>query len=208
MDNKIKVKKCHIRHDIHTKLSGITCDDIQDSSKAVTNRVVSCPVYTKASHLSVFVSLSGELQTDMLVKRSFLDCKLVSVPMVVGVTDMLMIPLDNFEGLSTLKSSYFGVRQPMVDYLGMENPDVRIDLVIVPGLAFSPAGGRLGRGKGYYDRFLARLTDSRKGCGLSPPILMGICLDEQVLPSVPMEEHDYRMHYVVTPSHFYMCIEQ
>ena len=66
----------------------------------------------------------------------------------------------------------------------------RIDLVIVPGVAFDRRGGRLGQGGGFYDRFLPNLRARR----------VGACYDECMLPSVPMGESDVRMHAVLTPS--------
>ena len=66
-----------------------------------------------------------------------------------------------------------------------------IDVVLVPGIGFDPKGGRLGRGGGYYDRFL---SDSR------PPVVIGVAFDEQVVTQVPREPHDQMMSVVVTPT--------
>ena len=204
MDEKIKASKRSLRKDILMKLSGLTYDQILGSSRAVVDRIVSCPAYIKASHVSIFVSLPTELQTDMLIKRAFVDQKIVSIPMVTGSSDIFMIRLKGYEDVAGLEPSYLGIRQPKVGFRTMEDFTIPIDLIIVPGLAFSPTGERLGRGRGCYDKFFSRLADSRK----TPSILMGVCSDEQILPHIPVEEHDYRMHYVVAPSHFYMCIEQ
>lgn len=101
-----------------------------------------------------------------------------------------------------------------------------IDLLIVPGLAFDSNGHRLGQGKGYYDRFIARMrqncSDEEDG-GIATekvvarkPILVGVCLDEQFLEEVPhgvdlgggspgegivpVSDHDFIMDMVITPS--------
>jgi len=63
------------------------------------------------------------------------------------------------------------------------------DLLLVPGLAFSPDGCRLGRGGGFYDRFLA-------GC---PAATLGVCFRQQILPSLPMAAHDQRVGGVIFP---------
>lgn len=81
-----------------------------------------------------------------------------------------------------------GVRVP-----GPECPGVdprTIDLVVVPGLSFDRQGGRLGRGAGFYDRFLAGLRAAR----------VGFCFDEQIVDQVPTDPGDERMHCVVSPS--------
>jgi len=63
-----------------------------------------------------------------------------------------------------------------------------LDLIIVPGVAFDRAGGRVGRGGGFYDRLLPQYSALRAG----------ICFDFQYLEAVPAEEHDIRMDWVVT----------
>lgn len=60
-------------------------------------------------------------------------------------------------------------------------------VLLVPGLAFTKKGGRLGRGGGYYDQYLNN----------HEVLKIGVCLEEQIVPSLPEEEHDQRMTYVV-----------
>jgi 5-formyltetrahydrofolate cyclo-ligase len=90
-----------------------------------------------------------------------------------------------------------GMRMPRPD--SPELSPGEIDVVVVPGVAFDRAGGRLGRGMGYYDRFLAGLE--REGGGR--PRRVAIVFDGQVLAageSVPMEAHDERVDVIVTPT--------
>ena len=82
----------------------------------------------------------------------------------------------------------FGVLEPASD--APESPG-NWDLILVPGMAFDRRGGRLGRGRGYYDRFLSIHRDILR---------VGICFDEQLVSSVPSEDHDIRMHALITPS--------
>ncbi len=70
-----------------------------------------------------------------------------------------------------------------------------IDLILAPGMAFDRSGGRLGRGKGYYDRFLAGYTGRT----------IGICYQGNLLEAIPMEQHDKRMDAVVTDQTIIMC---
>ena len=73
-------------------------------------------------------------------------------------------------------------------------PQLAPDIIIVPGLAFDLKGQRLGRGQGYYDRYLSGL-DHQGG----RPILLGLCLDEQLIEVVPSEKHDVVMDFICTP---------
>lgn len=80
------------------------------------------------------------------------------------------------------------VRQPRATCPVVEPAD--LGLVLVPGLLFDPAGGRLGRGAGFYDRFLARLGPAAVTCG--------VCYSAQVVDRVPTEEHDARVRMILT----------
>ncbi len=93
--------------------------------------------------------------------------------------------------LSQLAPGCQGILEP-----GAETPVVspgEIDLILVPGMAFDPTGGRLGRGKGYYDRFL--------GNGKT----IGVCYQSALLPQVPMEAHDRRVDAIVTDQTIILC---
>ena len=81
----------------------------------------------------------------------------------------------------------FGVREPSGP--AVEPGDAGIDTVIVPGVAFSAAGGRLGRGRGLYDRFLPQLPDA---------VRIGVCAERFVIDGLPLEEHDVMMDLVVS----------
>lgn len=67
-----------------------------------------------------------------------------------------------------------------------------VEVVVVPGMAFTPDGRRLGQGAGWYDRFLAEV---RRDCAV-----IGVCFDEQLVDDLPVEPHDFRVRWVVTPA--------
>jgi 5-formyltetrahydrofolate cyclo-ligase len=81
----------------------------------------------------------------------------------------------------------FGVREPAASCT--EIPWDRFDLMLVPGLAFDPHGNRLGRGQGFYDRILQSVSG----------IKCGVCYDLQLVDAVPVEPHDVRVDFVLTP---------
>lgn len=83
-----------------------------------------------------------------------------------------------------------GLRQPRADCPAI--PAKRLDLILVPGVAFDRRGGRLGRGGGFYDRFLSSVP--RPG-----PILLAAAFGPQIVDRVPMEAHDQAVDIIVTP---------
>lgn len=86
------------------------------------------------------------------------------------------------------KTSGFGITEPdPAQHPAV--PSENIDLVLVPGLAFTATGHRLGHGAGYYDRFLAGLPDSTATAG--------VCFETQMLPDLPWESHDVPVQQVI-----------
>jgi 5-formyltetrahydrofolate cyclo-ligase len=92
------------------------------------------------------------------------------------------------DALQSLKLSRWDLREPAAG--GKAITPEQIDLVLVPGLAFTSTGERLGRGGGYYDRFLSQ----PKLCAVQ----VGICFEAQLLPELPLDPHDQRVQHVVT----------
>lgn len=76
-------------------------------------------------------------------------------------------------------------------------PPSEIDLLLIPGLAFTRSGARLGRGGGFYDRFLARVHPRA--------LKLGVCFQAQLLPALPLEIHDDEVHLVVTEEELVCC---
>ena len=93
---------------------------------------------------------------------------------------------------AALAPGRFGILEPPAE---APRAGASFDLILVPGTAFDREGGRLGRGRGHYDRFLASASG----------FLSGVCFDDQMVAEVPCEPHDARMDAVVTPSGIVLC---
>ncbi|MBQ8285168.1 MAG: 5-formyltetrahydrofolate cyclo-ligase [Thermoguttaceae bacterium] len=93
--------------------------------------------------------------------------------------------------LTSLTSGAFGIWEPVPDASRLVAPDA-FDVVLVPGLAFDLDGGRLGRGAGFYDRFLATLPPKTR--------LVGVALDEQIVDKAPRDAFDLPVDALATPS--------
>lgn len=141
-------------------------------------------VWQVAGSVAAFWPLRGEC----VVLDPWPTGKSVGLPAVVGEDLVFRVAKSPGE----LVMGAFGTREPGA---GCEEAG-RPDLILVPGLAFDRRGGRLGRGRGYYDRFLARFPDVPKA---------GVCLDAQVAERVPCEDHDVRMDWLVTPMGVIPC---
>jgi 5-formyltetrahydrofolate cyclo-ligase len=96
------------------------------------------------------------------------------------------------ENLATdLEAGPFGVRQPVERCVIV--PLLRLDFILVPGVAFDLHGARLGRGKGYYDQLLAAVRGTT----------CGVAFDEQIVREVPVQPHDVRLNCILTPTRWF-----
>lgn len=111
----------------------------------------------------LFLSMSLEVDTRQLALQAWADLKRVLAPRVTW-DQRRMLPIEIQSLASGVQEGYMGIREPVE---GMPVPVSYIDLVVVPGLAFDDRGDRLGRGRGFYDRFLAHPDFRGVSCGLA-----------------------------------------
>lgn len=154
-------------------------------SQVIKNKLFRTKVFKKAKNVMFYIALKGEVNTEEMIKEAKKQGKTVTVP--VCCRDSFTLRPCILDDHAKLKLGPYGVHEP-VEEKCVRLPD--LDLVVVPGLAFDKKGNRLGRGKGYYDRFLAKLPQR------TPTI--GLAFDLQILPSVPTTEHDFSVTKVVS----------
>ena len=141
-------------------------------------KVAELEEYRRASSVMAFVGFNGEPDTDPLFARLGVEGKRLLLPRVEpsGIVAV--------DGDSPTSVSNFGVTEPIGPPVGLDE----IDFVIVPGLAFTIAGDRLGYGQGYYDRFLPTVAARS----------VGVCFIDQLVDEMPLAGHDVRVDMVVS----------
>jgi len=164
-------------------------------SRSIVRALLSHKEFQKADKILIYLSKDGEVGTENLLGRAFELGKRVCVPVVDRESDELRISELPGPDVS-FRLGAFGVREPAEEDLSFVSPD-QIDLVITPGLAFDRRGGRIGYGKGYYDRLLSRL-------GSQVPRI-ALAFDFQVLDSVPQDENDIQVDAIITEKSTMNC---
>lgn len=139
-------------------------------------------------HRAKTVAAYCALEREPHVLTPWPEAKTVLLPRIEG--DRL--DLHVVQSASELIEGKFGISEPPPHAPRVEP---KADFILVPGLAFDPSGGRLGRGGGFYDRFLAGFEG----------VKVGVCFPEMVVDEIPMEEHDVRMDFVVTSEGIICC---
>ncbi|MHB9294594.1 5-formyltetrahydrofolate cyclo-ligase [Pillotina sp. SPG140] len=136
----------------------------------------------------LFMSCFDEINTEPLINQAFYRQKKVFIPTVQG-SYLKFFALHSASG--PWHTGPYGIQEPLIRHDSQLKQHDFPALIVVPGFAFDSQGNRLGRGKAYYDRFLSSLK------GLSF-YTVGICLDYQLLPSVPVDPWDVAVNTVLT----------
>lgn len=153
-------------------------DDRMLRSVDLWTDLAALPEYAGASTVMAFVGAKGEPDTDPLFARLAAEGRRLVLP---RIEDGRIVPIAYTGGEMT--TSRFGISEPVGDEFDVQ----AIDLVVVPGLAFTLDGRRLGYGGGFYDRFLPTVV--------APNV--GVCFAEQVLDDLPALAHDVRVQRVL-----------
>lgn len=153
-----------------------------DESSVIIARLKANPRFSQAQTLLLYSALPDEVQTQSLLDELTEAGKTVLLPKVVSSEDM---ELRRYTGKADLQPGAYDIMEPVgalfTDYAS-------IDVAVVPGMAFDAQGHRLGRGKGYYDRFLAKIPDVYK---------IGLCFSWQIVDEVPSEANDIMMDEII-----------
>ncbi len=172
MDKKEIRKQIKLLKKEHTK------EQLAEQSRLIMQKIESLPDFQNSKIVMLYCSLPDEVQTMDFIEKWRNEKQLI-LPTVVG-DDIIPVKL---EVDTTFVEGDFNIQEPQ------NNPySGDYDLIIVPGVAFDKNGNRLGRGRGYYDRFLCNHTNVKK---------IGICFDFQLVEEIPTEPTDIRMDEII-----------
>jgi 5-formyltetrahydrofolate cyclo-ligase len=180
--------KHRIRKHIKNIIGSYSPLEKSEKSGIIRDKLFNEEAFKKARVVMFYVSLKDEVDTCFMIDEALNAGKRVCVPVILK-EDKRLIAGEIRNRLEDLESQHFGIYQPKRDRV-KEVPLDDIDLVVVPGVAFDRKNIRLGRGHGYYDRFLSGLPDTTKAIGLA--------FDFQVLEDLPKDPHDIPVSKVIT----------
>jgi 5-formyltetrahydrofolate cyclo-ligase len=178
--------KTLIRRQLRETLSHMTDAVRHAKSVSACSLVTASPEFTSARVVMLYLSMPLEVETSNLALRAWQADKTVVVPKV-SWDQRRMLPIEISSLTAGLTTTGQGMREPMS---GNPIPLNLIDLVIVPGLGFTNNGYRIGRGMGFYDRFLAQSEFIGLSCGLG--------FEEQIMPDLPVLDHDVPLSMLAT----------
>lgn len=158
------------------------------SKKAMDNEIIEklimSETYKKARGIFIYIGFGSEINTKIIIEDALNSGKEVYVPKIIK-KDMILIKIDSLENLVT---SSYGILEPIGD---KNDFDVnKLDLIVMPGVAFDEICNRLGYGGGYYDKFLDKNNIECKKVALAYEL--------QVLNKLEAEEHDVKVDSIIT----------
>ncbi len=172
-------------------LAAVGAREREAAGREAAEAATALPAWRGARLVLAFLSMPTELDTAPLLEAALAEGKRVACPRIVG-PEIEFVELS--EGWIDWPRDRWGIPTPpaAAPALGPSAIAATPTLALVPGLAFDGEGGRLGRGKGYYDRFLASVAAARAalGGGAAPFAAVGLGYRGQLVPRVPMDERD------------------
>lgn len=182
--------KNDLRKEINSDLQKLTMSDREKWSRDIASHLFHSPFWKEAKTLFIYKSFKREVFTDIIINRAIMEGKEVCLP-VVREKEMTFHPINNIPEEEYRLNTSYGIKEPPHS-VPHRRPDGS-SIMITPGLGFSLEGHRLGRGGGYYDRYL-------KDHNL---ITCGICFHVQVKEKITVDEHDRKVHYICTEKGLY-----
>jgi 5-formyltetrahydrofolate cyclo-ligase len=160
MNDDNHASKETVRAQMRERLRALTPEDRSLRSRVICERVADLPVWKSARVAALFEPMNSEPHITTLIEELRRR----------GSEIIIILP-------SAREHNDIPIISP-------------VDLVLVPGLAFTRDGGRLGRGGGFFDRFLAHRTPRAAK--------VGVCFNFQIVPSLPLEAHDIKVGVVIS----------
>ena len=172
----MKSDKKALRSELNARLQSLPAVRFEEAEEKIFLRLKERADFFTKKRIAAYWSMPKELSLKLFIEDSNND---IVLPRIQGSN----LTWHRFEGIDSLvPEGKFGILEPVGEVI----EESSIDICLCPGLGFTESGDRLGRGKGFYDRFLSK---NSLHC-------IGVCLREQLLPSIPMEAHDRKMDEV------------
>jgi 5-formyltetrahydrofolate cyclo-ligase len=183
----MNLPKSALRKEIRARIKSITPEQRAAASAQACALLEQQPVWKRAQLIFFYAPLPEEMDIWPLLGDCLAAGKTVALPRFDAATQRY-VACQISDVARDLSDGQFGIREPGGHCIAV--PPNRLDLVLVPGVAFDRHGRRLGRGKGFYDQLLTSVRGTT----------CGVAFDEQIVETIPVEPHDVSLNCILTPS--------
>lgn len=183
------MNKEELRKEMKNLRKNMSKEEIFAKSDLICNKLFTLDVIKNAKTVMVYISAFNEVRTQKIIQKLIDDKKRVSAP--ITNEENKSMSAYYFDDLSKLVKGAYGILEPPMEHMC----DIsKIDVVVVPGIAFDKNGNRMGFGEGYYDRFLADFKGTKIGIGYK----------FQCKNNIDVNEYDIAMDYVINEEDIYV----
>ncbi len=185
---EIREKKQEIREEITRKITSLKPDALSAKTKAIEERLFEFANFLEARIALLYTPIAAEVNTREIIQRSYMYNKIIVLPAFDEETrKMTLMKID--DPAKDLIDGPRGNLEPDPGRCKVVPIDC-LDIAIIPGLAMDEKGGRIGSGKGFYDRLIPNLPITTRKVGL--------VFEDQIIGVAPMESHDKHVDIVIT----------
>lgn len=194
--------KPQIRKEIREVLASKSAQELNDESNRICSAFLQTKFYKEADAILSYMPMPKEASPLCITEAALKDGKALALPRVVpnsNIMDFYLIKKD-LPLQSQLTKGAWNIDEPSAcceNIFPLLGKFKKIN-VIVPGVAFTKEGERLGHGKGFYDIYIKRLLEKCRETEIAVT-LAGLCFDFQLLPELPCESHDIKMNLILSP---------
>ncbi|TAN79533.1 MAG: 5-formyltetrahydrofolate cyclo-ligase [Gallionella sp.] len=185
-----------LRKHVIAQREQLTADVRAAHSATITDRLLQLPEYRQADAVLGYMNFGAEFASELWVNQVLAAGKRLVLPKVNHHTNQLdLYWVDDPE--TQLESGLWGIREPVVERCERLNTLNEVEFVLLPGVAFTRQGARLGYGGGFYDKLLARMAHR--------PALVAAAFALQIVEQIPQEATDVRVGWIVTEQETIAC---
>lgn len=186
MKSKKEIRKeiLSIRNSLDPELSA-------QNSRIIIDKLKATEEYKNSKSVMVYMDFGNEVNTKDFINEALSEGKKIIIP-YTDMEKVTIIPVE-IDSLDDLVRCKFGYLEPKIEKISNPYDVEKIDLIVVPGVAFDKTRNRIGFGKGYYDRLLT----------IRRAKAFAIAYEFQVLDKIPAEEHDIKMDMIITEENIY-----
>lgn len=202
------MNKRECRIELQKQWDSLSPSCLTDLNRATFQTIISSDEWISSEKILAYLNFKGEISLDSLILHSLKSKKEVFVPRIKKGGFMEFYRVKSLNP-SFLETNYHGIREPSKESEKFNDAPYRVHrinrndpsrlLILTPGLGFTREGERMGRGGGFYDRFLKGMIENNH-C-----ITMGIGWEGIILPEIPCESHDRKIRKLCIGSEIIDC---
>lgn len=186
------MNKKELRSYILSLRESLSDEDVMLKSLGIMRRLEGLSFFARAGTIMAYMDYKKEVITSQIIEKALSTGKRIVLPLTIPDKHQLVL-IEIKDLKSDITAGFKGIREPKYNNERIVTPR-EVDLVLVPGVVFDERGYRIGYGGGYYDRFLKETSACKVGLAF-----------ELQIHTVPEEEHDIKMDYVVTEDRIINC---